>query len=83
MDIISASSVEIQRKTIFRWVTEYTLTPDNALEIQEENKFQRRANPSAVVYREEVPRCYNDLCEEYCGNKYTAINEQNNDSIKL
>ncbi len=40
MDIIGASSVEIQRNTIFGWVTEYTFTPSNAPEIQAENKFQ-------------------------------------------
>ena len=40
MDIIGASSVEIQRNTIFGWVTEYTFTPNNTPEIQAENKFQ-------------------------------------------
>ena len=43
MDIIGASSVEIQRNTIFGWVTEYTFTPSNAPEIQAENKFQHSA----------------------------------------
>jgi len=43
MDVIGASSVEIQRNTIFGWVTEYTFTPDNAPEIQAENKFQHSA----------------------------------------
>ena len=40
MDIIGASIVEIQRNTIFGWVTEYTFTPNNTPEIQAENKFQ-------------------------------------------
>ena len=43
MDIIGASSVEIQRKTIFGWVTEYTFTPDNTPEIQAESKYQHSA----------------------------------------
>lgn len=43
MDAIGASSVEIQRNTIFGWVTEYTFTPDNAPEIQAENKSQHSA----------------------------------------
>lgn len=43
MDVIGASSVEIQRNTIFGWVTEYTFTPDDAPEIQAENKFQHSA----------------------------------------
>lgn len=43
MDIIGASSVEIQRNTIFGWVTEYTFTPSNAPEIQAEGKFQHSA----------------------------------------
>ncbi len=43
MDIIGASSVEVQRNTIFGWVTEYTFTPDNAPEIQAESKFQHSA----------------------------------------
>lgn len=43
MDVIGASSVEIQRNTIFGWVTEYTFTPSDAPEIQAENKFQHSA----------------------------------------
>lgn len=43
MDVIGASSVEIQRNTIFGWVTEYTFTPSNAPEIQAEGKFQHSA----------------------------------------
>ena len=43
MDIIGASSVKVQRNTIFGWVTEYTFTPDNAPEIQAESKFQHSA----------------------------------------
>lgn len=43
MDVIGASSVEIQRNTIFGWVTEYTFMPSNAPEIQAENKFQHSA----------------------------------------
>lgn len=43
MDVIGASSVEVQRNTIFGWVTEYTFTPDNAPEIQAKNKFQHSA----------------------------------------
>lgn len=43
MEKIGASSVEIQRNTIFGWVTEYTFTPSNAPEIQAENKYQHSA----------------------------------------
>lgn len=43
MDVIGASSVEVQRNTILGWVTEYTFTPSNAPEIQAENKFQHGA----------------------------------------
>ncbi len=43
MDVIGASSVEIQRNTIWGWVTEYTFTPSNAPEIQAEDKFQHSA----------------------------------------
>lgn len=43
MEKIGASSVEIQRNTIFGWVTEYTFTPDDAPEIQAENKYQHSA----------------------------------------
>lgn len=43
MDIIGASSVEVQRNTILGWVTEYTFTPDNAPEIQAESKYQHSA----------------------------------------
>lgn len=43
MDVIGANSVEVQRNTIFGWVTEYTFTPSNAPEIQAENKFQHSA----------------------------------------
>ena len=43
MDVIGASSVEIQRNTIFGWVTEYTFTPDDAPEIQAESKYQHNA----------------------------------------
>ena len=43
MDVIGASRVEIQRNTLTGWVTEYTFTPDNAPEIQAENKFQHSA----------------------------------------
>ena len=43
MEKIGASSVEIQRNTIFGWVTEYTFTPSNAPEIQAENKSQHSA----------------------------------------
>lgn len=43
MNVIGASSVEIQRNSIFGWVTEYTFTPSNAPEIQAENKFQHSA----------------------------------------
>lgn len=43
MDVIGASSVEVQRNTIFGWVTEYTFTPSNAPEIQAKNKFQHGA----------------------------------------
>lgn len=43
MDVIGASSVEVQRNTIFGWVTEYTFTPNNAPEIQAENKFHHSA----------------------------------------
>ncbi len=43
MDVIGASSVEVQRSTIFGWVTEYTFTTDKAPEIQVESKFQHSA----------------------------------------
>lgn len=43
MDVIGASSVEVQRNTIFGWVTEYTFTTSNTPEIQSENKFQHNA----------------------------------------
>lgn len=43
MDIIGATSVEVQRNTITGWVTEYTFTPSNAPTIQAENKFQHNA----------------------------------------
>lgn len=43
MDVIGASSVEIQRNTIFGWVTEYTFTTSNTPAIQAENKFQHNA----------------------------------------
>lgn len=40
MEKIGASSVEVQRNTIFGWVTEYTFTPDNTPAVQAENKDQ-------------------------------------------
>jgi len=40
MDIIGASSIEIQRNTISGWITEYTFTPDNTPRLQEKNKSQ-------------------------------------------
>ena len=43
MDVIGASSVEVQRNTIFGWVAEYTFTTSNTPEIQSENKFQHNA----------------------------------------
>lgn len=43
MDVIGASSVEVQRNTTFGWVKEYTFTPSNAPEIQAESKFQHSA----------------------------------------
>lgn len=43
MDVIGASSVEVQRNTIFGWVTEYTFTPIDTPAIQAENKFQHSA----------------------------------------
>lgn len=43
MDVIGASSVEVQRNTITGWVTEYTFTPSNAPTIQAESKFQHSA----------------------------------------
>ena len=43
MEVIGASSVEIQRNTIFGWVTEYTFTTNNAPEIQAKDKFQHSA----------------------------------------
>lgn len=43
MDVIGASSVEIQRNTIFGWVTEYTFTSSNTPTIQAESKFQHSA----------------------------------------
>lgn len=43
MDVIGASSVEVQRSTIFGWVTEYTFTTDKAPEIQVESKLQHSA----------------------------------------
>lgn len=59
MDIIGASNVEIQRKAIFGWVTEYTFTPENAPEIQAENKFQHNATLT-----------YSPL---FTGNEYRAV----------
>ena len=38
MDKIGASSVEVQRNTIFGWVTEYTFDTDNTPTLQTENK---------------------------------------------
>lgn len=43
MDVIGASSVEIQRNTITGWVTEYTFTPSSAPTIQGEGKAQHSA----------------------------------------
>ena len=43
MDVIGASSVEVQRNTIFGWVTEYTFTTSDTPEIQSESKFQHNA----------------------------------------
>lgn len=43
MDVIGASSVEVQRNTIFGWVTEYTFTPSNAPEIQAKSNFHHGA----------------------------------------
>lgn len=43
MDVIGASSVEVQRNTLFGWVTEYTFTTSNTPEIQSESKFQHNA----------------------------------------
>ena len=43
MDVIGATSVEIQRSTITGWVTEYTFTTSNAPTIQTESKFQHSA----------------------------------------
>ncbi len=43
MDVIGASSVEVQRNPIFGWVTEYTFTTSNAPSIQAEDKFQHSA----------------------------------------
>lgn len=43
MDVIGASSVEVQRSTITGWVTEYTFTASNTSLIQGENKFQHSA----------------------------------------
>jgi len=43
MDVIGASNVEVQRNTIFGWVTEYTFTPSNAPTIQAEGRFQHSA----------------------------------------
>lgn len=43
MDVIGASSVEVQRNTITGWVTEYTFTTGNALAIQGTSKFQHSA----------------------------------------
>ena len=43
IDVIGASSVEMQRNTILVWVTEYTFMPSNAPEIQAENKYQHSA----------------------------------------
>lgn len=40
MDVIGATSVEVQRNTIFGWVTEYTFTTNDTPAIQAENKFQ-------------------------------------------
>ena len=40
MNVIGASSVEIQRNTISGWVTEYIFTPDNTPELQAENRIQ-------------------------------------------
>lgn len=43
MDVIGANSVEIQRNTIFGWVTEYTFTTSNTPAIQAANKFHHSA----------------------------------------
>lgn len=43
MDVIGASSVKVQRHTIFGWITEHTFTPDNTPELQAENKAQHSA----------------------------------------
>ena len=43
MDVIGASSVEVQRNTIFGWITEYTFTTSDTPEIQSESKFQHNA----------------------------------------
>ena len=43
MDVIGASSVEVQRNTITGWVTEYTFTTGNAPAIQGTSKFQHSA----------------------------------------
>lgn len=43
MEKVGASGVEIQRNTIFGWVTEYTFTLSNAPEIQAEGKSQHSA----------------------------------------
>lgn len=43
MNVIGASSVEVQRNTIFGWVTEYTFTVENAPVIQATGKVQHSA----------------------------------------
>lgn len=40
MEIIGASSVEIQRNTGIAWVTEYTFTTSNTQTLQQENRSQ-------------------------------------------
>ena len=78
MEKIGASSVEIQRNTILGWVTEYAFTPDNAPEIQAENKFQHSATLtySPLFSGKRVPRCGDDLCEGCNGDEYTTVDEQ-------
>lgn len=66
MDVIGASSVEIQRNTIFGWVTEYTFTPSDTPTIQAENKFQHSATLTysplfaGKEYRAVVTMCAKD-----------------------
>ena len=43
MVVIGACSVEVQRNTIFGWITEYTFTTSDTPEIQSESKFQHNA----------------------------------------